>query len=191
MPEVAGNYRVKGALTVGRPCVLDNEATRNSFLATVAMGVSYARACRYVGISEAAFDDYRRRSPEFCLALDKAEIGAEIWHLSNWQKAATGQQVTVVDNRTGEVQICDPDWRASAEFLARRFPAEWGRVDRHEITGKDGGPVRIEARQALERLTDEEIEQYEALNRKAALDDASSGEPEPDRSGVAADAVRS
>ena len=35
-------------------------------------------------------------------------------------------------------------WQALAWQLERRFPAYFGRKTRHEITGKDGGPIQIE-----------------------------------------------
>ena len=36
------------------------------------------------------------------------------------------------------------DWRAAAFLLERRFPDDYGK--RSEITGKDGGPVKVEAK---------------------------------------------
>src|SRR3972149_5321290 len=33
------------------------------------------------------------------------------------------------------------DWRASAEYLARRFPERWKKVERSELTGVGGGPI--------------------------------------------------
>ena len=29
-------------------------------------------------------------------------------------------------------------------WLERRFPREWSRTERHELTGTDGGPVQVE-----------------------------------------------
>ena len=36
------------------------------------------------------------------------------------------------------------DWRAAAFILERRFPDDYGK--RSEVTGKDGGPVKVEAK---------------------------------------------
>ena len=33
------------------------------------------------------------------------------------------------------------DWRAAAEYLARRFPERWKKVERSELTGAAGGPI--------------------------------------------------
>ena len=34
-----------------------------------------------------------------------------------------------------------PNWQASAWRLERKFRDRWGRVDRHELTGKDGEAI--------------------------------------------------
>ena len=36
------------------------------------------------------------------------------------------------------------DWRAAAEYLARRFPERWKKVERQEVTGADGGAIIVE-----------------------------------------------
>jgi hypothetical protein len=36
------------------------------------------------------------------------------------------------------------DWRALAWLLERRFPGLFGQRTRHEITGRDGGPIELE-----------------------------------------------
>lgn len=33
--------------------------------------------------------------------------------------------------------------------LAHRYPDRWGRKERHEITGKDGGPIEIDPKEVL------------------------------------------
>jgi len=35
------------------------------------------------------------------------------------------------------------DWRASAEYLSRRWPERWKKIDRNEITGADGAPLFV------------------------------------------------
>lgn len=40
----------------------------------------------------------------------------------------------------------EDDWRAAMEFLSRRFPDEWGKRERHEVSGPKGEPIRIEVK---------------------------------------------
>jgi hypothetical protein len=37
------------------------------------------------------------------------------------------------------------DWKAGAWLLERRHPRRWGRLDRSELTGANGGPVQVAA----------------------------------------------
>jgi hypothetical protein len=55
--------------------------------------------------------------------------------------------------------ICEAgkkDWRASAWWLERRYPARWGRKRRAEISGPTGDPIQHEvgAKEALMARTD-------------------------------------
>lgn len=36
------------------------------------------------------------------------------------------------------------DWRAGMELLSRRLPDEYGKRERHEVTGAAGEPIKIE-----------------------------------------------
>lgn len=67
----------------------------------------------------------------------------------------------------------DPKWQQ--EFLKYAFGAV---PTTTELTGKDGGPVRVEDVTApdLSKLTDEELEALEAMLAKAKPDDAQSTE---------------
>jgi transposase len=37
-------------------------------------------------------------------------------------------------------------WQAAAWRLERKHPDRWGRHERHEVTGKDGGPIETQAK---------------------------------------------
>lgn len=47
----------------------------------------------------------------------------------------------------------DGQWQAAAWKLERRHPDKWGKRERHELTGADGGPIEHkDASQARQRL---------------------------------------
>lgn len=57
---------------------------------------------------------------------------------------ASGQMVAV--SRTTETTTRpERQWTASAWLLERRFPDEYARTIRSEVTGRDGGPVQVES----------------------------------------------
>ena len=60
------------------------------------------------------------------------------------------------------------DWRAAAFLLERRFPDDYGK--RSEVTGKDGGPVKVETKtqhvfQPTPELWDEVLRERVAYER--------------------------
>ena len=72
---------------------------------------------------------------DFLDAVESARAKAAVRHVANIAKAAN-----------------DGVWQASAWYLERSYPQKWGRLNRTEISGPDGGP--IEARVDLEALDD-------------------------------------
>jgi predicted transposase YbfD/YdcC len=72
---------------------------------------------------------------QFREAVESARAKAEVRHVANIAKSAN-----------------DGVWQASAWYLERSYPQKWGRLNRTEISGPDGGP--IEARIDLDALDD-------------------------------------
>jgi hypothetical protein len=83
-------------------------------------------SCDYAGISEDSLARWLKRSADFADAIKKAESEAERKHVANIVKAADGG-----------------NWTASAWWLERRRSDDWGRRDRLEHTGAEGGPILI------------------------------------------------
>lgn len=61
---------------------------------------------------------------EFFEAVKKAEADAEVVKVAIISKAA------------------NENWTAAAWWLERRSPQDWGRRDRHEISGVNGAPIQ-------------------------------------------------
>ncbi len=141
----------------GRPTKLTPETTEKIVQALTA-GNTRQAACGYAGISDQSFLNYLRSSLEFLEAVKKAEADAEVRHVANIAKASN-----------------DGNWTASAWWLERRRYQEWGRKDRHEHTGAEGGPIEFSnvgtARNEIESR----------LAGLAAVEDAEGvpGQPEP------------
>ena len=92
----------------------------------------------------------------FLDAVQRAWRKAELDDLACVTAAAAGYTVTKVRKTThpnGDVEevhevTTKRDWQAAAWKLERRFPRRWGRWDRHEITGIDGGPIQVDVQRA-------------------------------------------
>lgn len=76
---------------------------------------------------------------EFVEAVEKARSQAEIRNVGLIQKAAV-----------------DGTWQAAAWFLERSYPKRWGRSDRLEHVGADGGPVEVAV--SVEQLEEKVLE---------------------------------
>lgn len=100
--------------------------------------------CGLVGISESTFYRWMARG-------EKATRGVyrEFWE--QVKKAEAAREAKWVKDIDG-----DPSWQSKAWLLERRYPERWGRRDTliQELTGKDGGPIRIEEarEQLIERI---------------------------------------
>lgn len=114
----------------------------------LASGNYVETACAYVGISQSVFYHWmaeaRKPKPkriylEFLDTVERARAVAEMRNIQIVQAAAQGD-----GNK-------DPDWRAASWFLERAYPRKWGRHERVELSGSEGGPinVNVDTKQAL------------------------------------------
>jgi len=119
-------------------------------------------ACAYVGISHSVFYHWmaEARKPkakkiylDFLDTIERARAVAEIRNVQIIQAAAQGD---------GSEQ--EPDWRAASWFLERAYPRKWGKHERVELSGSEGGPIDITVN-AKAKLLD-------FLNAKAPDDNA-------------------
>lgn len=129
----------------GRHTLLND--TRKEAIATMLKAGAYVDdACRAVGIARATFYNWMQRGNvqrerlnagleiepneaqylDFLDTVEEADAEGIIGHLMNIDNAAK--------NGT---------WQASAWILERKQPKKWGRYDRTEISGPDGGAIQI------------------------------------------------
>lgn len=116
----------------GRPTKLTPEAQK-TILAFISAGAPVHVACAAVGINKDTYFHWvklakkgRQLYAAFEAAVEEANAKATIKNIRFVQQAATAGV-----------------WQASAWWLERRFPDEWGRKERHELTGADGGPISV------------------------------------------------
>lgn len=130
---------------MARPTKLTTEV-RDKIVQALNAGNYQDTAARYAGISEATFYRWMTEAQqpgaskdlrEFREAVESARAQAEIRSVALINKAAQ-----------------DGTWQAAAWFLERSHPQKWGRIQRTEISGPDGGPIetRVEVAELEERL---------------------------------------
>jgi hypothetical protein len=132
---------------MGRPTKRTPEREQRR-LNALAAGNTRKAACHFAGIGVQTLDDWQRRFGDLREAIEKAEADAEVRHVANIAKAAQ-----------------DGTWQASAWWLERRRPDDFGRRER----------IELNIRQTAERLgaelgldPDELVREAERLVRGGA-----------------------
>jgi len=108
----------------GRPTKRTPEREQR-LLDALRAGNTRQHACRYAGISDESLRRWQQ-SVEFVEALKKAEADAIVRHVANIAKAAQ-----------------DGQWTASAWWLERRYPEDYGRRFEPEVAAAAGVQVTI------------------------------------------------
>lgn len=148
----------------GRKTLL-NEQRLETIATMLRAGAYVDDACRAVGIHRSTFYNWMQRGNiqrerlnagleieaseqpflDFLDTIEEADAEGIIGHLMNIDNAAK--------NGT---------WQASAWILERKQPKKWGRYDRTEITGPEGGPIQINvSTEELERKVTRILERRE------------------------------
>ena len=119
---------------MGRPTKLNDE-TQNRIVTALLRGNYQETAARYAGINVDTFYEWMKRGreepgtiySEFSEAVEAAKAAAEV------------RDVTLIDRAAEE-----GSWQAAAWKLERKYPHRWGRLQRTEVSGPDGAPVKVE-----------------------------------------------
>ncbi len=121
---------------MARPSKLTTEV-QERIVSALRAGNYQDTAASYAGISAKTFYEWMNRGKsddpaeeiysEFREAVLKAKADAEI------------RDVALIDRAAN-----DGSWQAAAWKLERKYPQRWGRVQRTEISGPEGQPVKIE-----------------------------------------------
>lgn len=129
----------KDTRRAGRKNLLNRELI-DTIVKVISAGLTITRACQAGNISISVFYLWKARGEkeqaegrrtiyvELLEALKNAEQAYKDWHLDNIRKH-------------GQV-----DWRASAWTLERRYPAEFGRVDRLSALVEDSREGTVNAK---------------------------------------------
>ena len=145
-----------GVAIVSRPTKLSAEV-QEQICNMIRAGNDQETAARIANVHPGTFyrwmQDERPAYREFREAVEKAHAQAEAGN------------VTII------VKAAERTWQAAAWWLERRYAPRWGRRERHEISGPDSGPVRLnlESTRALVEMMTEFLPPERMDEFRAAL----------------------
>jgi len=145
----------------GRPTACTQDAI-DRYCDAIIDGLSLRSAAAEAGICTNTADNWAKRGESgeepFAEFLRQREKAIAVWERK----------------RQAAMDEAGPQWAREAWRLERRLPDEYGKRERHELTGAGGGALQVEHDGgALEQLTS-------AIARLAARGDAAAGTEEPD-----------
>lgn len=162
--------RKPAARKMGRPSALAYAPeVGDAIVQNVLAGVPLAIAARAAGIPVATVKSWITRGAsgsardrvfaDFATRVADARAKAAVSNIVELRAASRGGQVVastteVVETVNADGEVVErrtitretrqrPDWRGNAFWLSRQYPDDFGQVERHELTGKDGGPVLL------------------------------------------------
>ena len=97
-------------------------------------GLTFGLTCARAGVTYATFYNWLEKG-------EAAKSGAYSEFCDTVSRAKADSALRLVSQITLQAPT---DWRAAAFLLERRFPDDYGK--RSEITGKDGGPVKVDTK---------------------------------------------
>lgn len=114
-------------------------AQRKAYLDALALGMTQTLAAEAACVDRNTPDDWCKRDPEYAAKVEAAKGSRLMRHFGTVTKAAQAG-----------------DWRASVWLLSILHPDQCGK-QRLEVTGKDGGPVRIATVDDLQTASDDAL----------------------------------
>jgi hypothetical protein len=93
-------------------------------------GYSVVEMCAEIGVARNTFEvEWPQAHPDFSLALASARLASQAWWEGQGRKGLSAER-----------------FQASlySRSMAARFPADWRETKNSEITGKDGGSIKVE-----------------------------------------------
>jgi len=139
---------IKRVKTGGRVTLLTPER-QETILEALKTGCYVETACLYAGVATPTvynwFDRGRRERERLALSEHGTTLATEVIYL-DFLEAVEKARAEAELRAVAQIQKAASlgTWQASAWYLERSSPKRWGRKDYSEITGEDGGAIRIE-----------------------------------------------
>lgn len=118
---------------------MDKELATSVVINLVRSGSSLKDACHQAGVGYSTFFRWKAQNPDLSSRVKKAESDGKQWHIQNIRKHA------------------EKDWKASAWFLERKFPREYGKrvinIEPKQSEASGGILVKVPEPRSIETRT--------------------------------------
>lgn len=158
---------------------LTEDTHRRVVLATKT-GAPRSDVAAYAGVSEFTLEEWSRRGHAYDEHLNAGgEIieGEDAYRLFALDLAQAKADVRVSAAGTLRKAWGLGEWRAALAFLERSDPANWSRVQRTELTGADGGAIRVADVTDVERRLVSSIREVAAASKELPAAETYVNEP--------------
>jgi hypothetical protein len=121
---------------LGRPSKLTPE-TIDRLIGALAAGNYKETAATYAGITISTLNKWLQ------IGASDIEVGRETEYSALFVAVRAAEAEAEVEAVTAIRLAFGDDWKAAVAFLERRHTQRWGRTNRVELTGAEGGPVQL------------------------------------------------
>jgi hypothetical protein len=148
---------------------------REDLLKMIVAGNYIETAAAYVGIAQQTLREWMRRGEREAQRLysdpDARPIKSEGKYLEISQAIRQAQAESEVRDVVLIGRAAQEQWQAAAWRLERRYPDRWGKKERHEVTGANGGPVQFEEirERLLRKLTEINVEEHSSRDGRKMI----------------------
>jgi len=117
------------------------------------LGADDKDLAKMFGVQESTINNWKKEHPEFMESIKRgkeiadATIAQKLYHRAKGYEHKDTQFATFQGQITDQVEYIKhypPDTTAAIFWLKNRQPKKWRDRQEHEITGEDGGPLRVD-----------------------------------------------
>lgn len=166
----------------GRHTILTDEL-QTLIVTAVRSGNYLDDSARYAGIAESTLHLWLHKGRDYRDARDNGTTltDRQLQYVSFMEAIEKARSDAVVRNVALIQRAAEENWQAAAWYLERTNPKKWGRHHTVEVTGEDGGPLRVEHSTVRESLAAKfaqaELAARAAIEASLADDDDEGGTP--------------
>lgn len=146
-----GNQYAKGKAT-GRPSSYKPEYAEQAYKLCLLLNATDKELAEFFEVQESTINEWKLKHDEFSESIKKGKEIADANVGNRLYERATGYDYEEdhVSNYKGDINVTRiqkhalPDTTAQIFWLKNRQPGKWRDKINHELSGENGGPVRVE-----------------------------------------------